>query len=471
MIMDKQKLFDYIDSQKDDMIATLCELISYPSYEQEASEGAPFGKPVRECLDKALEICEGFGFKTKNYDGYVGTAEFTEGEASLGILGHLDVVPEGTGWTHEPFNAHVCDGKVFGRGSIDDKGPCVAVMYAMKALMDLDIPLKNGVRLILGTNEENGSGDLVYFEKVAEMPKWLFTPDGNYPVINIEKGMIRGGFTRMTKPTESGARLLCFHSGKTINAVPELANATVSGVSKDELKACIAEFGSTCEFTLSEAEGGIRIDVKGKSAHASTPDAGDNALTCLLALLAKLELCDEASKLLKNLAGIFEYNSINCSHIEGLSIKDDISGCLTMVLSVLHYDGVTIDGKIDIRFPICGSLSGVSEALKEALSGAGFIDTTIMGVEPHYVDSNSAFVKTLLGVYENVTGEKGECIAIGGGTYVHHTEGGVAFGAEFPGEDNHMHGADEFMTVDSLLTNAKIFALAIYAVCNNEDLA
>ncbi len=465
-----QKLFDYIDSHKDAMVATLCELISYPSCEQEPSEGAPFGKPVRECLDRALEICEEFGFRTKNYDGYVGTAEFTDGEASLGILGHLDVVPEGTGWTHEPFNAHVCDGKVFGRGSIDDKGPCVAVMYAMKALKDLGIPLKNGVQLILGTNEENGSGDLAYFEKVASMPKWLFTPDGNYPVINIEKGMIRGGFKRIVEPADSKRKLLSFHSGKTINAVPELADATVSGVSKEEIQACVAELKATCEFTISESDIGQRIGVKGKSAHASTPDLGDNALTCLLALLAKINLDDEGSKLLKNLAWIFEYNAINSAHAAGLDVHDEISGDLTMVLSVLDFDGTTIDGKIDIRFPVCGTLADVSLALKQALEGAGFADTHIGGVEPHHVDSNSAFVKTLLGVYENVTGEKGECIAIGGGTYVHHTEGGVAFGAEFPGEDNHMHGADEFMTIDSLLLNAKMFALAIYEVCNNEEL-
>ncbi len=468
--MDRQKLFDYIDSQKDAMVATLCELISYPSYEQEPSAGAPFGKPVRECLDKALEICEGFGFKTKNYDGYVGTAEFTENEACLGILGHLDVVPEGTGWTHEPFNAHVCDGKVFGRGSIDDKGPCVAVMYAMKALKDLGVPLKNGVRLILGTNEENGSGDLAYFEKVAKMPKWLFTPDGNYPVINIEKGMIRGGFKKEVEPVESERKLLSFHSGKTINAVPELANATLSGVTREEINNCIADLGATCEFAISEVDNGLRIDVKGRSAHASTPEMGDNALTCLLALLAKIKLDDKGSKLLKNLAWLFEYNAVNCTHAGGLCIHDEISGKLTMVLSVLDYDGATIDGKIDIRFPICGTLADVSQALKEALESASFSDTKIGGVEPHYVDSNSAFVKTLLGVYENVTGEKGECIAIGGGTYVHHTEGGVAFGAEFPGEDNHMHGADEFMTIDSLLINAKMFALAIYEVCNNEEL-
>ncbi len=458
--MDKQQLLGYIDSQRDAMVETLCTLISYPSYQQEAEDGAPFGRPVRECLDKALEICEGFGFETKNYDGYVGTAEYTEGEALLGILGHLDVVPEGTGWTHEPFNAHVCDGKVFGRGSIDDKGPCVAVMYAMKALKDLNVPLKNGFRLILGTNEENGSGDLEYFEKVAAMPKWLFTPDGNYPVINIEKGMIRA---RLGATVEN-SKLVSFHSGKTINAVPELANATVRGISKEEIENAVNKLSATCEFVISECNEGIRINVKGKSAHASTPDLGDNALTCLLALLSKLGVCETVDKLSK----MFPYGETD-GNSSGIKASDEVSGALTEVLSVLDYDGGEMVGWIDIRFPVCESVEGVKSKLTATANSYGF-DIKAGGAEPHYVDSNSAFVKTLLGVYEDMTGEKGECIAIGGGTYVHHTEGGVAFGAEFPGEDNHMHGADEFMTIDSLVLNAKMFALAIYEVCNNEEL-
>ncbi len=458
--MDKQQLLSYIDSQRDAMVDTLCTLISYPSYQQEAEDGAPFGKPVRECLDKALEICRGFGFETKNYDGYVGTAEYTKGDALLGILGHLDVVPEGTGWTHEPFNAHVYDGKVFGRGSIDDKGPCVAVMYAMKALKDLNVPLKSGFRLILGTNEENGSGDLEHFEKVATMPKWLFTPDGNYPVINIEKGMIRARISA----TCGCKKLVSFHSGKTINAVPELANATVLGISKEEIEKAINELNATCEITLSENESGTRIDVKGKSAHASTPDLGDNALTCLLSLLSKLNVCETVCKLSK----MFPYGETDGASA-GIKASDEVSGALTEVLSVLDYDGDEMVGWIDIRFPICESVEGVRSKLEATAQSFGF-DIKAGGAEPHYVDSNSAFVKTLLGVYEDMTGEKGECIAIGGGTYVHHTEGGVAFGAEFPGEDNHMHGADEFMTIDSLVLNAKMFALAIYEVCNNEEL-
>lgn len=465
--MNKEKVFEYIDAHKDEMVETLCQLISYPSYQQEAQEGAPFGKPVRECLDKALEICESFGFKTRNYDGYVGTAEYTEGEPILGILGHLDVVPEGTGWTYDPFKGTVADGKVFGRGSIDDKGPCVAVMYALKALKELNIPLKKGVRLILGTNEENGSGDLAYFEKVAEMPMWLFTPDGNYPLINIEKGMIRGRISATPEACGCERRPVSFHCGKTINAVPELGYFEVAGVSESEIENAISACKCEVGFTLEATDNGIKVNAKGKSAHASTPDLGYNALTAMLSLIKALGLDDNAGKLLARLSEVFPYGETDGEH-SGIKASDEVSGALTEVLSVLDYEnGGEIVGWIDIRFPVCENVESVKTKLEKSVSGAGFA-LMAGGAEPHYVDSNSTFVKELLSVYEDVTGNKGECIAIGGGTYVHHTEGGVAFGAEFPGEDNHMHGADEFMTIDSLLLNAKIFACAIERVCNSD---
>lgn len=79
---------------------------------------------------------------------------------------------------------------------------------------------------------------------------------------------------------------------------------------------------------------------------------------------------------------------------------------------------------------ICGKLEAV-----------GFRIDSCEGSEPHCTDENSEFVQSLLRVYERVTGDKGRCIAIGGGTYVHEIEGGVAFGAEFPNEDGNMHSS------------------------------
>ena len=462
--MDMKNVFDYIDSLRPNMVETLGELIACPSYRQESAEGAPFGKPARECLDKALEICESLGFKTKNVDGYAGTASFTEGEPSLGILAHLDVVPAGDGWTYEPYKATVVGDKLFGRGAMDDKGPAVSVMYAMKALKDLGVPLKNGFELIMGTDEECGSSDIRYFMQHAKMPKWLFTPDACYPLINIEKGHIGGRFTAKV----GSSNLLEMHGGRTINAVPASANATVAGLSEDEINSAIEKAGCTAEFSLTAVSERIKIDVKGVSAHASTPDSGNNALTALIRLLSLLPLDEPVSRHLKGLAKEFPYGETD-GFSAGVAAKDDISGALTLVLSILDYENGEFSGAVDIRFPVCENVKSVCDKLSAAFARAGF-ESNCGGSEPHCVPSDSPFVQTLLEAYESVTGNKGECLAIGGGTYVHGIAGGVAFGCEIEGEDNRLHGADEFIRVDALVENAKIFAEAIVRVCNKDEL-
>lgn len=465
----KNQLFSYIDDQREGMINTLSKLISYPSYQQDAEDGAPFGRAVRDCLDCALDVCESFGFNTGNFDGYAGTASFTDSEPELGILAHLDVVPEGTGWTGSPYEARIADGKLFGRGAIDDKGPAVAVIYAMKALKDLGLPLKKSFKLILGTNEENGSADLEYYFKKEAPPKYTFTPDGNYPVINIEKGMIRCFFGAKTHSSIYPRMLMELEGGTVINAVPEGAYAVVGGVSADEIKEAIAKLSSPATLSIKDFGGCIRIDAKGQSAHASTPEMGKNAITSLVSLLASLNLQDEAGQKMKTLSKLFPYGETNGRSLN-IDLCDKESGSLTCVLSVISYQAGELNCAIDIRLPASYRVADVKERLIPSLENGGFEISKFSGAEPHSVSSESAFVKTLLKVYEDVTGEKGECIAIGGGTYVHEIEGGVAFGAEFIGEDNHMHSADEFIQIDQLVLNAKMFALAIYEICNSEEL-
>ena len=461
--MNTKELFDHIETLRPQMVKTLGELIAIPSYRQSPADGAPFGVPARQCLDKALEICSSLGFVTHNYDGYVGTAAIPGGEPSLGILAHLDVVPAGEGWTREPYQATVEDGILYGRGAMDDKGPAVSVMYAMKALMDLGVPLPNGVELILGTDEECGSSDIRYFRSKAKMPKWLFTPDANFPIINIEKGHINGRFKAY-----ADGDIVELHGGKTANAVPASAYAIVKNVTENEINEAIRKADCSVVFETSSVAEGIRIDAKGVSAHASTPDVGDNALTALIKVLANLEGHGEAQKKLAGLSRTFPYRETDGASA-GLKMSDDISGRLTLAFDILDFENGEFSGTIDIRFPICGTKDGVAEALTKALENAGF-EASVGGVEPHYVDSDGEFVKTLLEAYETVTGKKGECLAIGGGTYVHGIPGGVAFGCEVDGEDNRIHGADEFIRVDALVENAKIFAEAIYRVCNNEEL-
>ncbi|MCD7730977.1 MAG: dipeptidase PepV [Oscillospiraceae bacterium] len=455
----KRRISDYIDSAREEMISDLRTLVRIPSVMGEAKENMPFGERTAEALNAALEICEKSGFSVHNTDNYVGTADFfPDKENYLGILCHMDVVPEGNGWSVPPFELTEKDGKLIGRGAIDDKGPAIAAIYAMKAIKSLGIPIKKNVRLIIGTNEENGSADLEYYRKREELPTLLFTPDGSYPVINIEKGMLRMSLTQ--KITDS--RLENLSAGIAVNAVPETAEAVISGVGLQAAENAAERLSLPVKVSFLEENGRIKMSVLGKSAHASTPESGENALAAALAVLSALGITEARA-----LAELFPYgetDGLSC----GIKCSDEISGETTTVLSMAEVEDGSLICRQDIRFPVCESCGGIIARLTETAGAKGIRVFADMKSEPHSVSAESEFVKTLLEVYEDVTGERGYPVAIGGGTYVHDTENGVAFGAEFPDEDNNMHGADEFIKEENLLLNAKIYANAILRLCEKE---
>lgn len=347
---------------------------------------------------------------------------------------------------------------------MDDKGPAVCVLYAMKAIKDCGINLSQNVRFIVGTDEENGSSDLAWYKKQAKLPPRVFTPDGSYPVINIEKGMIRGEVT--AKCTPNGTKsVLSAEGGTVINAVPESATAEVIGFSDVELALAAKNAGVTSLVSFKKAAAGRTIiSVTGKSAHASTPAEGKNAVTALCALLGRLYGDDDSTVMFRKLSTLFPYGETDGKSLK-IAASDEKSGALTEVLSILSYSKGVLTGRFDVRFPLCRTVDKIKSGLKSAFSAKDMELTDFSGVEPHETDAESDFVKTLNKVYSDVTGARSGCIAIGGGTYVHDIEGGVAFGAEFPGEDCKIHSAGEFISVDRLKQNAKIFAEAIIRLC------
>lgn len=417
----------YLEEHREEMIDFLAELVAVRSVRNEPNGEYPFGKKPARALQCMLRKCEESGFTVENVENYVGSADYDSKEPALGILTHLDVVPEGTGWDSDPYVLRRSEGRLIGRGTCDDKGAAVSSLFALKAVRELAKPLKRGVRLIFGTDEENGSSDLAYYRTKKELPPMVFTPDGEYPVINAEKGMIRVYFS-------ASFDRLDISSGKIINAVPEQ---------------CTAGFERHMMFLC-----------QGKSAHASTPEKGDNAITKFLGEYSR----EFNNPLLCGLAGLFPHGETDGKSC-GLGFSDEISGKMTCVLSMLNTENNRLKGGIDIRFPLDRTLKEISAIICKSLENIGFEIDSCEGTEPHVTDENSPFVQSLLRVYERVTGDKGHCIAIGGGTYVHEIDGGVAFGAEFPGEDGNMHGVNEFITEENLIKNAEIMAEAIIEIC------
>ena len=462
-----EKIRNYIKENRQRMLAVLEELVAVRSVKEEPAPGAPFGTGPRAALDKMAGICRSAGFDTAVCCDAVGTADLLpEGCVfpSLGILCHLDVVPADgqEGWVTDPFRMHEKDGVLYGRGVIDDKGPLAAAFIAMKCVKDLGIPLKKGVRLLFGTDEENGSEDLEMYLSRYKLPENVFTPDASFPVINIEKGMMRSRYSAEYR----GGSVVSFRGGSIPNAVPDRAECVITGFSRELIEKLIKQDKSGAKFTVSGYDiRDLKIECTGRPAHASTPENGINAVTALIGLLDKLTLDPgKQSDIISGLARIFPCGVTDGEPV-GLKRSDEKSGALTLVPSILHIENGKCSGTIDVRFPACLSLAEVEQAERAALESAHCVFDGYMGDEPHITDGDSGFVRTLLSVYERVEGEKGECIAIGGGTYVHNVEGGVAFGVERGDTDYHMHGANEFITADELLKDALLFAEAIVEIC------
>ena len=466
--MYRKEIEQYIEDHKQEMIEDIFTLCRIDSQKMPYEEGMPYGKGPARALTEALSIAERYGFAVTNYDNYVGTADFNDKEKQLDILAHLDVVPAGEGWkVTEPFEPILKDGKLFGRGTADDKGPAMAALYGMRAVKELGIPLTRNVRLILGTDEECGSSDLVHYYGIEKEAPMSFSPDAAYPVTNVEKGGLAGHFTGSFEPSDKLPKLVSLEAGIKVNVVPGKAYGIVEGLERsvmDEVAKQVEE-ETGVRFDLETTESATKITAIGTGAHAAHPDDGNNALTGLLTYLTRLPLapCGQVTVLHK-LLELIPHGDVHGAGL-GIAMEDAISGKLTLAFSLLKVTEDQLDGTFDSRCPLCSNEENVLKVVKDKMASIGLILENKSMKKPHYVDGESDFVKTLLKVYEEYTGRKGECQSMGGGTYVHNLENGVAFGASMPETDNRIHGADEFAILEELVVSAKMFAQVIVELC------
>ena len=429
----RQRIADYFDEHFDEILTDLGEIMSIDSSYSQPAEGKPFGEGSAAALAWGAEKGRQLGLRVRNFDNYAVSMTFGS-DPVLGILSHLDVVPASAeGWHYPPFACTVDGDTIYGRGAIDDKGPSVAVLWAVKALKELNIPLSKGFRIIFGGDEEQGCEDIVYYEKQEAFPPMVFTPDGSFPVLNCEKGMVHLTFSTPFEDSD----ITEIRGGSVINAIPDKCRITFAGTD------------------------GTTLMYGGKPAHASRPENGVNAITKFLEAYKKN--CGKMPQLCA-LRRMFPHGEFDGESL-GLGFEDEVSGKMTCALTLLSTEGGRLRGGIDIRFPIDRSYDEISRIVIQELKSSGFEIDECSGMEPHYVPADSPFVQTLLDVYEEVKGERGEPIAEGGITYVHNTEGGVAFGAEFPWENNNMHGVDEHISIETFKMNLNMYANAIARIC------
>ena len=467
--MYRKEIEEFVEAHRQEMLEDICTLCRINSEKMPYKEGMPYGEGAFTALAEALSMAENYGFSITNYDNYVGTVDLNEKESQLDILAHLDVVPAGEGWKEtEPFEPVVKGDKLFGRGTADDKGPAVAALYAMRAVKELGIPLKKNARLILGTDEECGSSDIAHYYAIEKEAPMTFSPDGSYPVVNTEKGGLNGHFTASFAPSDALPKLVSVEAGIKVNVVPGKARATVQGIDVEVMEKAAEEVsGETgIRFEFDVEEDAATITAIGAGAHASKPEEGNNALTGLLVLIQRLPFapCEQISAI-GRLLELIPHGDTSGKAL-GIAMSDELSGDLTLAFSLLTISDRELDGTFDSRCPGCATKENVLEVAKAKMAEKGFTLLNDSMKPPHHVDGDSEFIRTLLRTYEEYTGRTGECIAIGGGTYVHELKNGVAFGAAMPETDNRMHGADEFAVIEELIVSAKMFAQVIVDLCS-----
>ena len=455
--------------RKDELIRDLQELIRIKSVYDETTIGkdAPFGEGPQKALQYMLKKGEENGFQVKNVDHYAGHIEMGSGDELVGILGHVDVVPEGDGWTFDPYGGEIHEGKIFGRGTADDKGPTMAAFYGMKIVKELGLPLSRRVRLIIGTDEESGMRCVQHYFQKEEMPDVGFVPDANFPIIYAEKGIASVDLhynNHVNGENKAKYKVKTFAAGRRYNMVPDYAQAVVEFKDEpDELTERFNTFLQKYNLTgeIDVAMNTITLKVRGVSAHAMEPDRGVNA-----GLYLGLFLADEAVD--RKAKGYFTFiKEILFQDSRGrklnVAYRDDASGELTVNAAIFSYDREG-NGKIGLnfRYPVTYDMLQGAKKLEEVVYSWGFTVNLVSDSKPLFVDKDEELIKVLQKVYEEQTGEEATLLSIGGGTYARHLKKGVAFGAMFPGREDVMHQKDEYMFIEDLLKATSIYAQAIF---------
>lgn len=457
----------FIEENKERMIADIADLVSIPTVfnPDSAKPGQPFGFEVNRGLEFILARAEELGMKVKNLDGYAGEITAGEGDFMIGVLAHEDVVPAGEGWETDPFQAVVKDGKIFGRGSCDDKGPLISGLYAMKYLMDEGlIPEGACLRMIVGTNEEEAWGGINYYtEHTEKLPDYSIVPDGYFPLIYCEKGLYDVDFAVPAEGNDrADIRVARLQGGSGRNVVAGTCSCSLVCENADPAQVC--RILEQAEGIRAEAEGErVEVFAQGKSTHAMAPENGINAISRMITALNTLPYTLSVSDFTERYCRYIgmTYNGENF----GIGFEDELTGKLTFNIGVIRYDGKQVEMEGNLRYPASMEKEEMWDALQKASKEAGFICREKEYLPPVYIEPDSPFVRKLMEVYRKVTGDtESEAFTIGGATYARAIPGAAAFGPLFPYEEELAHEANEFLLIDSLEKMTEIYAEGLQAL-------
>lgn len=465
--MENVNWLEEVEKRQDDLLEDLFRLLKIPSVREdsEATPEAPVGPGPLKALEEFLKMADEDGFTTKQFGPWAGRIELGSGDQLLGILGHVDVVPEGTGWDTDPYEPVIKNERIYARGSSDDKGPTVAAYFAIKILRELGVEFNQRVHLIVGTDEESGWQCMDYYFQNAEMPDYGFSPDATFPIINGEKGNVSALLKfPLDETVPADFKLATFQAGLRANMVPQEAMAVVKTREIEDVSEMFGQYvaDNHLQGTVTVNEGSLHFELTGKAAHGSTPASGVNAGTHLARFLKQFNFDSKASNDFLHILGEVMHEDFDGVNL-GVAAEHEVMGKLSMNVGVIQFN-LSEGGFIDanFRYPKGTDVQQIETQLNQTLKEYKTTIEMSGGKEPHYVPADDPLVKTLLDVYAGQTGLEAHEMTIGGGTYGRLMPRGVAYGALFPDSIDTMHQANEFISISDLLRATAIYAEAIY---------
>ena len=470
----------FLKQNKEEMISALQEVVRINSEEGESfvcqdETVYPFGQGIQKAFEATLDIGRRLGFQIKNVDNYGGHIDFPgTGDKIMAILGHIDVVPAGKGWKYDPYGGEIADGKIYGRGTSDDKGPVISCLYAMKALKDAGYKPSATIRVILGLDEESEWTGMDYYFSKERRPDFGFTPDADFPLINREKGILVFELAKkFSKAKSEGLDLRSVKGGNAPNSVADSCRAVLS--SKDsgryeQVKEKLAEYRDETGYKISCRGLGksLEITTSGISAHGAKPEAGLNAISIMMDFLGRLNFASDDQNDFINFYNQYIGFDLNGRKL-GVDFEDEQSGRLIFNVGITEINTEAGKFTINIRYPVTYEDNQIYEPMEPVLTKYDIGLVKLNSKAPLYIDENDPLITTLLEIYKKHTGDEGaEPLVTGGGTYARATGGIVAYGALLPGDEDVMHQKDEYIEIEKLELMTKIYAEAIYKL-SSED--
>lgn len=455
----EQRVERWITDHEQELLTDIEKLVRHRSISQKGEPG--YGEGCRDAMEEMLSLARAYGLEAENADGLCGVITLRSGPRRIGLWGHLDVVPEGSGWNYPPYACTRKGDFLIGRGVQDNKGPAAAALYALRCIRDLEIPVSSTFQQIVGCAEETGMEDAVLFASRYTVPDYNIITDCGFPVCYGEKGML-GVRLRSLSPFSSA--VLSFHGGLVSNLVPDSAQLVLTSDAQTahSLKTLPGE------LEVKWLEDRVVLNAKGLSAHAAFPDGGINAIGVLCGAVEKAGLMQGSDR--EILAFLKELSTSADGSALGIACEDEESGPLTCVCGVLRLEGGYAQVDLNVRYPVTADAHALCEKIVERCAERGFFAVELSDSPPNYQKKDSLLVRCLTDSYQTITGRSDPPFVMGGGTYARKLPNAVAFGPGMPVDlsplnlpEGHggCHSPDEAQSIPNLLLALKIYVLSL----------